>query len=198
MPRKPAPDEAADPILTPVRAVMYHIGNHNVIYITPEDLLRIGTDDGLLTVLFTPWFAEPATALSCFRGLIEQLREVYKARREAIEIEYLYLFATIVRRLDTILKERYAKPNAEKLSLRSFRLFLYELFKQTRIPFSGEPVSTLQIMGMLETRTLDYDTVIILSANEKTLPSPKSRIRSSRWTPAGSLTCPRTVRRRPP
>jgi hypothetical protein len=168
-------DEAAEPITTPVRAVMYHIGNHNVIYITPEDLLKTGSDDGLLRVLLTPWFAEPAAALSCFRGLIEQLREVYKARREAIEIEYLYLFATIVRRLDTILKERYAKPNAEKLSLRSFRLFLYELFKQTRIPFSGEPVSTLQIMGMLETRTLDYDTVIILSANEKTLPQPKKQ-----------------------
>jgi hypothetical protein len=167
------PDD--EPFRNPVREVMKHIGGHNVIYITPEELLRIGDGDGLLKVLFTPWEGEPARALTCFRGLIDQLREVYKARKEAIEIEYLYLFSTIIRRLDTILKERYAKPGAEKLSLRSFRLFLYELFKQTRIPFSGEPVSSLQIMGMLETRTLDYDTVIILSANEKTLPQPKKQ-----------------------
>jgi len=42
------------------------------------------------------------------------------------------------------------------------------------LPFFGEPLKGIQVMGMLETRTLDFSTVIILSANEDLLPSSKT------------------------
>lgn len=51
-----------------------------------------------------------------------------------------------------------------------FRL-LDQLISGISIPFQGEPLSGLQIMGPLETRALDFDNVIILSCNEGKFPS---------------------------
>ena len=44
------------------------------------------------------------------------------------------------------------------------------LMQQTTIPFHGEPAVGLQVMGMLETRNLDFDHVLLLSTNEGNLP----------------------------
>jgi inactivated superfamily I helicase len=143
--------------------------------LSPAELQKLGNHQPLYTVLFTPWHGNARKALQCFYGLIDLLRDVYKQQKDAIETEYLFLFYKIIRKLDATFQEREAQPGAEPLSLRSFKLFLYELFKQTKIPFTGEPVSRLQIMGMLETRTLDFENVIILSANEKTLPQAKKQ-----------------------
>ena len=51
----------------------------------------------------------------------------------------------------------------------------FNLFRQTlksiSVPFSGEPLEGIQVMGILETRTLDFEHVVILSAQEGFLPS---------------------------
>lgn len=44
------------------------------------------------------------------------------------------------------------------------------IFKQISVPFNGEPLKGLQIMGILESRSLDFDNIIILAANEGELP----------------------------
>ncbi len=154
---------------------LYQISFYNKVFFAPEELIALADGHPFFQTLFTPWNGDSQQALTCFYELIEQLRQMYQERKDALEMEYLYLFRQMVQRLDDIIRDRAARPNAEKLSLRSFRLFLHELFRQTKIPFSGEPVSDLQIMGMLETRTLDFDTVILLSVNEKILPQGKQQ-----------------------
>jgi len=49
-----------------------------------------------------------------------------------------------------------------------------QIVKFVSIPFYGEPLKGLQIMGMLETRTLDFDNIIMLSVNEDFIPAGKS------------------------
>ena len=45
-----------------------------------------------------------------------------------------------------------------------------QLIQQTSIPFHGEPAEGIQVMGVLETRNLDFDHVLLLSCNEGNMP----------------------------
>ena len=48
---------------------------------------------------------------------------------------------------------------------------LRRLAAQTSIPFHGEPVVGLQLMGILETRNLDFENILLLSTNEGIMPA---------------------------
>jgi hypothetical protein len=153
----------------PVRAALRAIETENRVFLDEKELLELGQHDELFRVLFTRWQDKPATALrQCYR-LVDLLRGVYRHRDDALETEYLYLFFTLLKRLESMLEAR----RQELVGIRPFRALLFELIRQTSIPFSGEPVSDLQIMGMLETRALDFERVIVLSVNEGNLPSGK-------------------------
>lgn len=52
----------------------------------------------------------------------------------------------------------------------TFKRLLNQLLNSTSVPFHGEPLEGIQIMGMLETRNLDFENVLLLSCNEGTLP----------------------------
>lgn len=154
---------------SPVRAALRAIEAENRVFLDEKELLELGQNDELFRVLFTRWQDKPVTALrQCYR-LVDLLRGVYRHRDDALETEYLYLFFTLLKRLESMLEAR----RQELVGIRPFRALLFELIRQTSIPFSGEPVSDLQIMGMLETRALDFERVIVLSVNEGNLPSGK-------------------------
>ncbi|HEY3250882.1 MAG TPA: PD-(D/E)XK nuclease family protein, partial [Ignavibacteria bacterium] len=52
---------------------------------------------------------------------------------------------------------------------------IIEILSHTRIPFTGEPLKGLQVMGLLETRSIDFENVYILSMNEGTVPRGNSK-----------------------
>lgn len=60
-------------------------------------------------------------------------------------------------------------------SARTLLMLLPKLFRDAKADFFGEPLEGLQIMGFLETRALDFDTVYILSANDDFLPRVSNR-----------------------
>ena len=152
-----------------IQTTIREIEQRNLVYLDSEQLFLWGENHPLFKALFTRWDENPRTVIKALYVLIDLLREVYKDTQNAIETEYLYLFYTLLKQLETTLSNEHA----EKLNLRTFKSFLYELIRQTRIPFSGEPVSPLQIIGMLETRALDFEKIIILSMNEGVFPAAK-------------------------
>ena len=60
-------------------------------------------------------------------------------------------------------------------SITSFERVYSRIAQRHSISFLGQPLTGLQILGMLETRNLDFRRVILLSANEGVLPSARSQ-----------------------
>ncbi|OFY44041.1 MAG: hypothetical protein A2X18_07930 [Bacteroidetes bacterium GWF2_40_14] len=79
-----------------------------------------------------------------------------------IEKEFIYYFYTAVSKI----RDLRIPMNTD-----TYCKVLQEFVNSTSIPFKGEPLAGLQIMGVLETRALDFDNVIICSMNDGTFPS---------------------------
>ncbi|MBA4056616.1 MAG: PD-(D/E)XK nuclease family protein, partial [Marivirga sp.] len=71
--------------------------------------------------------------------------------------------------------ERRKHSKANQSSIKSFLRLFRQLIQAHKIPFTGEPLKGLQVMGVLETRNLDYKNVFILSLNEGAFPSSASK-----------------------
>lgn len=162
--KQPETTEAQQGLLDKVcRAIV----QRHAVLLPAEELVELGQGHPLLTALFATWNNCDDIIGAC-NTLIDLLQKAYQDQHSAIEAEYLYLFYTLIKRLHSVFDCR-----EQRLSVRSFRRFLYEQMRNTRLPFSGEPIAEVQVMGLLETRALDFDHVIILSCNENVLPAPK-------------------------
>ena len=101
-------------------------------------------------------------------SILESLKNICKSLFELsqdigkLDREYIKSFLKIINKIDEV--------KIKLDSLESQYKLLNQILKTTRIPFSGEPLSGLQIMGVLESRNLDFDQVYILSMNEGDFP----------------------------
>ena len=98
----------------------------------------------------------------------DQVGDSHKALLSDVELEFIYHYYLSVNRL----KELVSQYGYE-MSLTTFYRLLRKLTEFITIPFHGEPLSGLQVMGVLETRALDFDNLIILSMNEGVFPLKK-------------------------
>ena len=89
--------------------------------------------------------------------------------REKLRNEFIYSVLLAVNRLETIVRS----PDVAFKNETYIRI-LDKILRNQSVPFSGEPLSGIQIMGFLETRALDFRNIIMLSANEGILPSVTS------------------------
>ena len=79
--------------------------------------------------------------------------------------ECIFRAYTLVNRLDALVKDGDLTVNDNTL----LRL-VNQLIQSTSVPFHGEPIEGIQVMGVLETRNLDFEHVILLSCNEGNMP----------------------------
>ena len=83
--------------------------------------------------------------------------------------EFVLRILIHLNKLETLLSKRPEIPMAV------FERLFRKILSLSRVPFEGEPLSGLQVMGILETRMLDFKHVILLSMNEEVMPASPFR-----------------------
>ena len=86
-----------------------------------------------------------------------------------IEQEFIFHYFATINRMKEVMKE-----SAVDMRMETFFRLVKRITDSITIPFHGEPLSGLQIMGVLETRALDFDRIILLSKNEGIFPVKKT------------------------
>ena len=133
------------------------IQNENWVMV-PGSMLR--TDHVLHKLIFCE--ASEKSILEYIRQVVEQVGSL--PQTEAVDKEFAVYFLRFLNRLEDVLGTQYS-------SMKAFLQLFRQLVKTQKIPFTGEPLRGLQVMGVLETRNLDFKNVFILSLNEGSLPS---------------------------
>ena len=152
--------------------IIDHIQTNNVVSIAIEKLRTLAdTKSHIINLLFSPWNDSPDKAIdNCFK-LITHIKNQLNIHKEnnLLALEYLYRFNEVFNELQ-LLNTNYKHIYSIKTLFGLYK----ELLKTETLDFKGEPLQGLQIMGMLESRVLDFETVIISSVNEGILPAGKS------------------------
>ena len=129
----------------------------------------LGTDR--LSFLFPDEVPTPAEAVALLKRLAALFVEAKTLENNKKEKQSLGGLVEILNHFEELLAD-YAQHIT---SLSALERIYTRLAQRRNIAFLGKPLSGLQVLGMLETRNLDFRRVILLSANEGVLPSGRSQ-----------------------
>ena len=129
------------------------------------DTLKIGqTSESLLQELTTNWKNDWKLAMAQIRKLNSILLDAFKPTSE-FERNIVLVFDDALLEFQRIIEEGIPDMN-----LRSFKTLFYQHWNRKNMAFHGNPTNGLQIMGLLETRLMDFERIFILGFNEGKLP----------------------------
>ena len=136
-----------------------------------RDFLSMDGDEGL-TLLFRNLEEATASQDEYNRKLITYLLDVLrtigthaKELNDPLFHESLYRTYTLLNRLQDLII-----AGDLQVDIITLERLIQQLIQTTSIPFHGEPAEGIQVMGVLETRNLDFDHILVLSCNEGKLP----------------------------
>jgi ATP-dependent helicase/nuclease subunit B len=155
-----------------VHSLLNEIRDRNIVFITSAFIRNHfeGFGDDLISVI-TPW-QNAVQGNAILKTVIRRVRDYYIGLfRQSIihlEVEYLEILHKSLNQMEEVLL-KYPHYN----SMKAYRQLFLQTVGSSSVPFIGEPLKGLQIMGVLETRTLDFENLLMVGVNEGVLPSGK-------------------------
>jgi CRISPR/Cas system-associated exonuclease Cas4 (RecB family) len=163
---------------TLMTGLMNETDNEIISEITETNLLWVPSDRFAHSAHLAMVFAKPVTSTMLseyFKNILTLIASSDEKKTNApdnknialnIRNEFIYRIILSINRLETIVNR-----DDVRFSTETYMRILDKILRILSVPFSGEPLSGIQIMGILETRSLDFKNLVILSVNEGILPS---------------------------
>jgi len=168
-------DILTHPLVEPysnTNALVTTINQNNYTFISHHKLIELNTvPSPLFQLLFQKWENGSVAVLESLSSLLQTIKNNLSNDNEEEKITKAFVFSIfkIINKLINYYSQHQHIDNLETL---------HAIYKQVidlaEVSFEGEPLKGLQIMGVLESRVLDFDTVIITSMNEGKFPGGKS------------------------
>lgn len=147
------------------------IKKDNIVHVSREFLLRDVPEDvqKVYEICFGNWDNDAAKAVAMLQELAYVLKAGLDTEQDKLSLEFLYQLHLLLNQLGNLLQQ-YSYISSIKVLHSIFK----DLLSSKTVDFRGKPFSGLQLMGMLESRVLDFKNVILTSVNEGVLPAGKS------------------------
>ncbi|MBS9524773.1 PD-(D/E)XK nuclease family protein [Litoribacter alkaliphilus] len=142
-----------------VQTLLKNIQETNLVYVPQEMLAKV---NGFFKMLFVK--LSPSQIFPYLGEVIKRLHR--QASEETLQKSYLMQTYKQLNRLGEILSGQQDVGMSMDFFIRIFR----QVFREVKLPFEGEPLAGLQVMGVLESRNLDFRRVIICNMNEESFP----------------------------
>lgn len=154
-----------------LQKIIQQIIDRNYVWLNEKNLSELFADSFTLVSPLLVYWENSGTAIKSVKQILKSFNESESEhlKLSSAEKEYLHVFNKCFNRLESLIQTH------EYLgSLSTFKSLYKQIIGTASVPFIGEPLKGLQIMGVLETRTLDFENLIVLGVNEGVLPSGKS------------------------
>jgi hypothetical protein len=149
------------------------INQNNYTFITHQKVMELNPEPtDLFLLLFKKWEQGSIAVLETISELLLTIKNNLSNDNEEEKITKAFVFA-IFKVINKLINYYSQHSHIDKIDT------LHAIYKQVidlaEVSFEGEPLNGLQIMGVLESRVLDFDTVIVTSMNEGKFPAGKSQ-----------------------
>ncbi|UWY28993.1 PD-(D/E)XK nuclease family protein [Flavobacterium sp. TR2] len=149
------------------------IKENNYTFITHQKVLELHPEPSIFfNLLFEKWENGSVAVLKNISALLIAIKEHFSNDNEEEKIAKAFVYGVfkVINKLINYYSKHHHIDNIDTL---------HSIYKQiidlAEVSFEGEPLRGLQIMGVLESRVLDFETVIITSMNEGKFPAGKSQ-----------------------
>ena len=155
--------------LAQTKDIVAEINKRNLSFFELQKLHFNTEENTLLHLIVKPWNEGIDAVIQSIEQIVFEVRRYLRDQKDDVSLTFLYAFHQVWNQI---------KNYQAKYGVITDPQQLQTIYKQVadlaEVSFEGEPLEGLQVMGVLESRVLDFDTVIITSLNEGKLPAGKS------------------------
>ena len=152
--------------------LVYSINKNNFTFITHKKIMELHPESNdLFQLLFQKWESNSSAVLETISQVLLQIKNNLDRENQEEKITNAFVYS-IFKVINKLLS--YYSTNTAIDKIETLHAIYKQIIDVAEVSFEGEPLNGLQIMGVLESRVLDFETVIITSVNEGKFPAGKS------------------------